>query len=169
MVATWLRERPAHPNGTTGGTMKRAIYVALATGAVISSAAAIGIGAAAVAPAENINLTRAQYEAGLRAIADRADTQQLACGKLVPVERDVCRAEAAGLEAVLTAQLEARYRKTPHAERAAQRARIDARYQLDRARCSAVNGVRRDRCLVQAHATKGRALLEAAAPYEVRF
>jgi hypothetical protein len=70
---------------------------------------------------------------------------------------------------VRTAELEARFRRTEHAERALQRARIDARYQVDRARCNGVNGVRRDRCLVQAHATKGRALLEAAAPYEVRF
>ena len=148
--------------------MKRAIFVALATGAVISSAAAIGIGAAAVTPTDNTQLTRALYETGLRAIADRGEVQQLACNALTALERELCRAEAAGLEAVLTAELEVRYRKTAHAERAAQRARIDARYQVERARCSAMNGVRRDRCLVQAHATKGRALLEANAPYEMR-
>jgi len=149
--------------------MKRAIFVALATGAVVWSAAAIGIGAASLTTPDDINLTRGQYEAGLRAIADRGEAQQLACAALPVVDREVCRAEAAGLEAVRAAELEARYRKTPHAERAAQRARIDARYQMERARCTAVNGVRRDRCLVQAHAAKGRALLEAAAPYETRL
>ena len=148
--------------------MKRAIYVALATGTVITSAAAIGFGAAA-GTADNPNLTRAQYEADLLGIAETGGTLQLACAAFTALERELCRAEAAGIEAVQVAELEARYRRTPYAERAVQRARIDARYQMERTRCGAVNGVRRDRCLVQAHAAKGLALLEAAAPYEVRF
>jgi hypothetical protein len=53
--------------------------------------------------------------------------------------------------------------------RADQRARIDERYLAERNRCSSLSGYRRDKCLVQAHATRGRAMLEAAAPYEVRF
>ena len=150
--------------------MKRAIFVALATGAVISSAAAMAIGfGAAAGNTDNPNLTRELYQAGLRAIADKGDELQRACDALAPLDREMCRAEASGVEMVRAAELEARYRKTPHAERAAQRARIEARYQVDRARCAAVNGVRRDRCLVQAHAVKGRALLEAAAPYETRL
>jgi len=53
--------------------------------------------------------------------------------------------------------------------RAEQRARIEERWLADRERCASLGGYRRDKCLVQAHATKGRAMLEAAAPYEVRF
>jgi hypothetical protein len=37
-----------------------------------------------------------------------------------------------------------------------------------RAKCQAVNGSKRDHCLVKAHAGRGRALLEAQAPYEIR-
>ena len=47
-----------------------------------------------------------------------------------------------------------------------QRARIEARYQSDRALCDALSGFKRDKCLIRAHAAKGRAMLEAAAPYE---
>jgi hypothetical protein len=57
---------------------------------------------------------------------------------------------------------------TLEAARAAQRAFIDARYQSDRAQCESLGGAKRDRCLIEAHARKGRAMLEAAAPYAVR-
>ena len=53
---------------------------------------------------------------------------------------------------------------------AAERSRIESRYQSDRVRCDALAGFKRDKCLIRAHATKGRAMLEAAAPYEaVRY
>lgn len=59
--------------------------------------------------------------------------------------------------------------RTGLSARTLQRARIDARYQEDRARCQALSGATRERCLIRAHATRGRALLQAAAPYEVRL
>jgi hypothetical protein len=52
--------------------------------------------------------------------------------------------------------------------RNAQRARIEERYLTERAACAPLGGLKRDRCLIEAHATRGRALLEAAAPYETR-
>jgi hypothetical protein len=53
--------------------------------------------------------------------------------------------------------------------REAQRAGIEARYQDDRARCALVSGAKRDACLIEVHASRGRAMLSAAEPYEVRF
>ena len=38
----------------------------------------------------------------------------------------------------------------------------------ERARCEALGGFNKDRCLIAAHAARGRALLEAAAPYQDR-
>ena len=98
------------------GTMKRAIFVALGTGAVITSAAAFtsSIGS------EPQPAARGEYEVAMQ--------HQNA--------------------------------------REAQRARIEARYQAERARCDALTGFKRDKCLIQAHAARGRAMLEAAAPYE---
>lgn len=99
-----------------GGNMKRAILVALGTGAMITSAAAFtsSIGS------EPQPVARGEYQVAMQ----------------------------------------------HQSAREAQRARIDARYQSDRARCDALSGFKRDKCLIQAHAAKGRALLEAAAPYE---
>jgi hypothetical protein len=54
------------------------------------------------------------------------------------------------------------------AARAEQRARIDERYAAEREACSALRGFQRDKCFVKAHANRGRAMLEAAAPYEGR-
>lgn len=99
--------------------MRRSILVALGAGAVISSAAAIGIGAAVNSAPQ----TMSQHE----------------------------------------------YERTQQSSRTAQRARIEARYQVERARCGALGGFKRDKCLVSAHAARGRSKLESAVPYEVRF
>ena len=102
--------------------MKRAIFVALATGLVITSAAALDI-------------------AGVRQ-------------SNIPV---------AGQDEVAFAA------RTRASARAEQRERIDQRYRAERTECESLGGYRRDRCVVKAHTARGRALLEAAAPYEVRF
>ena len=98
--------------------MKRAVWIALSLGTMISGAAAIGVDTAR-APAVQLN-SHAQ--------------------------------RAAAMEAA----------------RSAQRAIIETRYQQDRARCDTLAGARKDDCLIEAHARKGRAMLEAAAPYAVR-
>ena len=48
------------------------------------------------------------------------------------------------------------------------RARIEARYEADRAKCAPLALAQKDACLIAAHAARGRALLEAASPYERR-
>ncbi|MEP7261551.1 MAG: hypothetical protein ABI669_10140 [Usitatibacter sp.] len=53
--------------------------------------------------------------------------------------------------------------------REAQRASIEERYLGNRALCAPLGGLQRDQCLIDAHATRGRALLAAAAPYESRM
>ena len=101
--------------------MKRAIFVALATGLVITSAPALDV-------------------AGVRQAS-------------VPL---------AGQEEVAFAA------RTRASARAEQRERIDQRYRVERAECETLGGFRRDKCLVKAHSARGRALLEAAAPYGLR-
>lgn len=101
--------------------MRRAIFVALGTGAVITSAAAIGIGATSAGDPSQ-PATRGEYRMAMQ----------------------------------------------HQSAREAQRARIDSRYQSDRTLCDSLSGFKRDQCLIHAHATKGRAMLEAAAPYQVQ-
>jgi hypothetical protein len=102
--------------------MTRAILVALGTGTIITSAAAIGIGAAREAPAQTLS-------------------------------RPHSRAEVARVQ---------------QAARERQRALIEARYELTKAHCAPLRGYQHDSCLIEAHAARGRALLESQDPYVVR-
>jgi hypothetical protein len=102
--------------------MKRAIFIALGTGVVISTAAmALDIAGA----------TQTQVSA--------------APGDVVQIAR------------------------TRESAREEQRNRIHERYAAERESCAQLRGYQREKCIVKAHANKGRALLEVAAPYETRF
>jgi hypothetical protein len=145
--------------------MRRAILVALGIGTVITSAAAIGIGAT-IGNNNEPAMTPADYRVALSSITRTAAEALVRCEALGSAQREVCRAEAGAAELVRTAQAESRYRRTTDAARAAQRAQIEARYRVARARCEASTaGVKRDDCLIAAHVLKGRALLETQAPY----
>ena len=98
--------------------MKRAIFVALGTGAVITSAAAFSMSASTEAVPQPA--ARGAYQVAMQHQSAREQ----------------------------------------------QRARIDTRYQSARALCDTLSGFKRDKCLIQAHAARGRSMLEAAAPYE---
>ena len=145
--------------------MRRAIVVALGTGAFISSAAALSLGGTEESP----GMTRGEYELKLRRVEAARPAALARCEALPAADKELCRTGAQANEMVRVAEIEQAYRRTRESARALQRARIDARYQVDRARCGALAGFRRDKCLVQAHATRGRAMLEAARPYETRF
>src|SRR5258705_130191 len=64
--------------------------------------------------------------------------------------------------------LEALFRDTQDGTRAAQLARVEARYYVVRGKCWAVGGAKRDGFLIAARAARGSALLELAAGYENR-
>lgn len=146
--------------------MKRAILVALGTGAFISSAAAIGIG---MAQEGSGRMTRAHFEHGIQ-VANEVRTAAITlCEGLGEAQREVCRAEADAAAEIRVADLEAEFRRTQDAARNAQKARIDGRYQVRRAQCQALGGFKRDKCLLSAHAERGRALLDVAAPYAARY
>ena len=147
--------------------MKRAILVALGTGTIITSATAIGIGAALSHSAHSMDPLH--YQAALRGVEAAREHAVRSCDPLDGANRELCQSQAASHHLVRAAELEADYRRDQAAARALQRARIDARYQVERARCFTQAGYRRDRCLIAAHADRGRAMLEAAAPYEARF
>lgn len=147
--------------------MRRAILVALGTGAVITSAAAIGVGAA-LSPSE-VNMTRAQYDAAQQRLNAVRAFAAARCESLDTTQNTICLAHVRGEHRMRSADLELAFRHSEPAARDAQRARIDARYEIDRAGCEPLRGLRKDDCLVQAHARKGRMLLEASAPYAARY
>ena len=147
--------------------MTRAILMALGTGAAISSVAAIGI--AASTADESRALGREEYETELRFVASSRGEAIVHCEQLAGSAREICRTEAQAREMVRVAEVENDFRRNQQAARALQRARIDARYQVERARCNALGGFKRDRCMVDVHAVRGRSLMQAAAPYELRY
>lgn len=101
--------------------MTRAILVALGTGTIITSAAAIGIGAA------------------------RESSEPL-----------------------FHPQTRADYERLEQRARVEQRALIEARYLVAKAHCEPLRGYAHDQCVIEAHAARGRALLESQDPYAVR-
>jgi uncharacterized membrane protein YhiD involved in acid resistance len=146
--------------------MKRAMWVALGTAAAISSAAAIGIGAASFLVPQSVS--RAQFASAVAAIDAQREEVLSRCDARIPAEREICRVEAGADELVRMAELEASFHRTQESARAAQRARVEARYYVERAKCATLGGAKRDRCLISAHATRGGRLMELAAPYDTR-
>lgn len=147
--------------------MKRAILVALGTGALISSAAAIGIGMTHAASSGR--MTHAAFQHGIETAREVRVAALARCESVRAAEREVCRTEADAEAAIRVADLEAEFHRTQETARTAQKARIDGRYQVRRAQCQSLGGFKRDKCLVSAHAERGRALLDVSAPYAVRY
>jgi hypothetical protein len=141
--------------------MKRAVLVALAAGTVITSALSLGAAARNEAQASD----HRYYVAALTGIEAAHALRQARCNGAA--EKEMCLAAAEGGEAIRIAEIEASYRHTREAARNAQRARIEGRYLLARASCASLGGAKRDECQINAHSLRGRALLEAAAPYEM--
>src|ERR1700736_1344778 len=147
--------------------MKRVIRIALGTGSIISGAPAISIGAAMHAAPQARPASRAEYSSALAQL-ERTRLQQQARCEGAGIGKELCRAQAEADEMLRVAGIEANFRRDRESTRAAQRARIEARYVVERAKCAAVGGLQRARSPIAAHAARVRALLEMAAPYEVR-
>lgn len=130
----------------------------VATGFVaIAGATAFGIGAS-VSSTPSM-MTRDDYEAMKVAVAIESNDVQRACDQERGAERQLCSAENRAREEILLADLEARYRGTFSANRDATLVRVRAKYDVDRSRCFAFAGFKRDNCVVAAHAERARALM----------
>ncbi len=144
--------------------MRRAILVALGTMTLVSSATAIRYSAADALEAGHIGV--GEYRAAHASIALARSAALERCASLQRVDaRDSCEAAAISREAARVAEAEAGFRGTEQSARAMQRARIELRYQAERARCASFRGAQRDQCFIAAHTLKGRALLDSASPY----
>lgn len=143
--------------------MKRVILIVLGVGVVVSSAGGLGFGTATREP--TVQMTQGDLDAALGRIASDSDAVMARCAQQPAATRELCRAQAQADEMVRAADAELQFRRTGETARAVQRARIEARYLVDRARCAALTGWNKDSCLVAIHAVRGRALLESATPY----
>src|SRR5215470_1008884 len=114
--------------------MKRVVWIALGVAAAVSSAEALRSGASSIGDGHRLR-TRTEYAAAMAAIDASFAAQAAACDERAPSEREPCRAQAAAASLVRGAEAESGFRGNAQAARAAQRARIEARYIIERARC----------------------------------
>lgn len=106
-------------------------------------------------------MTKAEY----KAVEDRIEVDYKAnkqrCATLAGNTKDICQAEAKGIEKVSKAQLEAQFKPTPSAEFAVREARADAQYDIAKEKCDDLSGNTKDVCEKDAKAAHVRALADA--------
>lgn len=99
-------------------------------------------------------LTRDQYKAAKAHLDAQGDAERKACDRSRGNARDVCMATAKARDKIARAELDARYKPGPNADRDAKLAQADANYDVAKVRCSALKDGARDRCVAQAKATR---------------
>ena len=141
--------------------MKRpALYVTSFFALLLTSVAAVGIGASVDAP--RTLMSPGDYAAGKRAIDSQARLALGQCRAKQVSEKDVCRAEVRADERIQKADLAARYHGTVAASVDARQARVKAAYEVARARCSSSLADARIDCLRTARDQRNRAIAENA-------
>ena len=81
------------------------------------------------------NMSLADYLARKKQISAEYRSAQVACGVNPSTPREICLAEAMGIDGVAKADLEVTYRSTPRTRYDASEARADARFWVARERC----------------------------------
>jgi hypothetical protein len=127
-------------------------------GSLLFSAAAMGLSYAVDSP--RTLMSRADYLQARQAIAAEARSALGKCRAVEIPARDVCRAQARAGERIGRAELDARYHGTVSAAADARLARVKARFDVERARCDALDADSRSQCLQSARVDEAR---EAAA------
>jgi hypothetical protein len=111
-------------------------------------------GAMAAEPAMSKNVYKAEKDK----IDAQAKLDLKACGRLKANAKDICQADAKGKEEIAEAELEARYKPSPEADREAKNAKAEADYDVAKEKCDAVKGNARDVCLKRAKADREAAI-----------
>lgn len=121
-----------------------------------------GVAAAAPAPAKPPALmTKKAYEAAKDKIDAQYKADRKYCNSLDGHKEDVCDAEAKGKADALRADLEAQYKPSPDASQKAKYVTADANYGVAKAKCDALSGGGRKRCLNEAKAAREAAVRQA--------
>lgn len=139
--------------------MKRAPLYIASTLAVILSLAAWGISAAVDMP--STLMSPADYNAAKRGIETQTRITYARCRLHKEASREICRAEAKAAERVKIADLQAKYHGTVAAAEEARMAKVQASYDLARARCGIKDESKQQDCLQAARDQNARALADA--------
>ena len=149
------------PAATHPKAMKRPLlYVTSFVALVLTSVAAVGIGASVDSPRTLMSPT--DYSAGKHAIEAQSRLALGRCRALGAAEKEVCRAEVRADERVQKADLAARYHGTVTAALDARHARAKAAYDVARARCVSHTAEDRMDCLRAAREERNRKVAQSA-------
>jgi len=100
------------------------------------------------------DMTHAQYEAAEDKIEHSYKVAKANCGTLAGNARDVCMAEARGVQSIAKAELEARHEPTARNVQDVRNATADAKYAVAMERCEAKSGNDEDVCKQEAKAAR---------------
>lgn len=139
--------------------MKKTTVYASLVAALLVSATAWGISAAVDSPRSL--MAPSDYNAAKSAIESDARAAIARCSDGDNQARDVCKAEARADERIRKADLEARYRGTVGAQAEAKIARVKARYDVAKAKCSGEHGEGKLACIRAARSEKAREIAAA--------
>lgn len=106
-------------------------------------------------------MTKAEYKATEDRIALDLKANKARCDVLAGNTKDICQAEAKGIEKVAKAELEARYKPSAKADFDVREARADALYDIAKEKCDDLAGNTKDVCEKDAKAAHVRALADA--------
>jgi hypothetical protein len=106
-------------------------------------------------------LTKQAYAAQQAQIEAQLAANRKLCGSMKGNTRDICEAEAKGRADALKAELEARYKPSPEANYKSKSVTAEANYAVAKAKCGAVKGGAKDRCVKDAKAAREAALRQA--------
>jgi len=124
-------------------------------------AAAVPGLATARLPAKPAPMTKQMYDAEKAKIATEAKTDLKLCDTLKGSRKEVCEVEAKGRAEALKAELEARYKPSPDANQKAKYVTADANFAVAKAKCQALKGDAKDRCMSQAKLAREAAIRQA--------
>jgi len=106
---------------------------------------------------------KAEYKSSKDVIEADYNAKKESCKSLAGNARDICQAEAKGIERVALADLEVAYKPGDKSRHEAQEARISASYAIATEKCDDMSGNPKDVCIKEAKAVKVAAQADAKA------
>jgi hypothetical protein len=108
-------------------------------------------------------MTRAEYSSEKDSIEANYKTAKANCSSLTGNAKSVCHVEAKSDEKVKLADLEAKYKATPSADKDARIEKAKATYEVAKQKCDDLKGADKSTCKSTAKADEDRAIADAKA------
>lgn len=128
---------------------------------------ALGVGSAGAAYAAKDLMSKEAYKAEKDRINAQYKSAMESCKPLKANAEDVCKAEAKAQQRIGIAELDAKNKGTPEAQRDARKVRAEAEYSVAREKCDDLAGNAKDVCVKEAKAAETKAKADANADKRV--